>query len=194
MKLFSLVSVSAARARSNVRRPMTDASAQKATPFNYGSGHVRPNGAMDPGLVYDLTATDYLNFLCALGYNSTQVRTFSSKPFVCPSNPIRIEDLNYPSISVPYFHEWASVTRTVKNVGPPGTYKLRIKQPPGVEVSVIPSELEFSKVGEEKTFEVTLKAVKEVRVGYYVFGGLIWSDGTRYVRSPIVVGSGQKSV
>ncbi|PQQ01477.1 subtilisin-like protease SBT5.4 [Prunus yedoensis var. nudiflora] len=35
----------------------------KATPFAYGSGHIQPNKAMDPGLIYNLTTLDYLNFL-----------------------------------------------------------------------------------------------------------------------------------
>lgn len=151
-----------ARVRNKNGKALTDASAQRATPFNYGSGHVRLNRAMDPGLIYDLTTTDYLNFLCALGYNSTQIKTFSSEAFVCSSNLIRIENLNYPSISVPELSKWASVTRTVRNVGPPGAYKVRIKQPRGVAVVVEPTELEFSKVGEEKTFEVTLKAERNI--------------------------------
>jgi hypothetical protein len=32
---------------------------------------------MDPGLVYDLSVSDYLSFICALGYNETQVSMFS---------------------------------------------------------------------------------------------------------------------
>lgn len=39
-----------------------------ASPFDYGAGHVNPNNAIDPGLVYDTTIDDYLNFLCAWGY------------------------------------------------------------------------------------------------------------------------------
>jgi subtilisin family serine protease len=39
-----------------------------ATPFATGAGHVRPQLAMDPGLVYDASARDYVDFLCALNY------------------------------------------------------------------------------------------------------------------------------
>ncbi|KAL3652804.1 hypothetical protein CASFOL_002485 [Castilleja foliolosa] len=42
----------------NTRKPITDASHLQATPFNYGGGHVQPNRAMDPGLVYDLSTND----------------------------------------------------------------------------------------------------------------------------------------
>lgn len=49
----------------NTERPIREADMSKATPFAYGSGHARPNIAMDPGLVYDMDHQDYLNFLCA---------------------------------------------------------------------------------------------------------------------------------
>ncbi|XP_023520263.1 subtilisin-like protease SBT5.4 [Cucurbita pepo subsp. pepo] len=48
-----------------------------ATPFIYGSGHIRPTGAMDPGLVYDLSPNDYLEFLCASGYKEKNLRVFA---------------------------------------------------------------------------------------------------------------------
>ena len=73
---------------------------ERATPFNYGSGHIMPNEAMNPGLVYDLTKTDYLNFLCASGYNKTVLRLFTNTPYKCPEPAVSILDLNYPSIAV----------------------------------------------------------------------------------------------
>lgn len=46
--------------------------------FNYGkgeairwAGHVDPNGAIDPGLIYNADTEDYyISFLCAMGYSS----------------------------------------------------------------------------------------------------------------------------
>ncbi|KAJ8486430.1 hypothetical protein OPV22_018915 [Ensete ventricosum] len=110
---------------------------------------------MDPGLVYDLTTTDYLNFLCGLGYNSTQLAEFSS--YSCPSKPPRIKDLNYPSITIPDLSSSTKVTRVVKNVGSPGTYAVGVIEPRGISVTVSPVNLTFDEVGEEKKFEVTLK-------------------------------------
>lgn len=173
--------------RDNTHNPVTNASYIKATPFNYGSGHVRPNRAMDPGLIYDLTTTDYYDFLCAIGYDSAQIKKLSGESYVCPSNAIRLVDLNYPSISVPRLAGLTSVTRTVKNVGAPGTYIARVLEPEGVSVEVKPGKLEFSQVGEEKRFEVILKAKEGEGPSDYVFGSLIWSDGKHKVRSPIVV-------
>ena len=38
----------------------------EATTLAYGSGHIRPNLAMDSGLVYNMNEYDYLNLLCAI--------------------------------------------------------------------------------------------------------------------------------
>ncbi|KAF3321451.1 Subtilisin-like protease SBT5.3 [Carex littledalei] len=124
-----------------------------ATPFSYGSGHVNPNAAADPGLIYDLNATDYLNFLCSLGYNSTQLSSFQSG-YQCPSNSLAIKDLNYPSFSIYNLTGSVTVTRKVKNVGPAGTYNVTVEEPRGIRVKVEPGSLTFS-VGEEKKFNVT---------------------------------------
>ncbi|URE20068.1 Peptidase inhibitor I9 [Musa troglodytarum] len=176
-----------ARTRDNTRTPMKDANREKATPFDYGAGHVRPNRAMDPGLVYDITFTDYVHFLCSRGYNASSMAQFIGKRYACPSKTMRAEDLNYPSIAVPNLQKSFTVSRTVRNVGTPGTYNVRIKAPFGIDVSVKPQTLEFAKVEEEKTFHVRLRSRGEsVGVGY-VFGGLTWTDGTHYVRSPLVV-------
>ncbi|KAF8410903.1 hypothetical protein HHK36_003440 [Tetracentron sinense] len=179
--------MTSARARDNNMEPMLNGSFVKATPFSYGAGHVQPNRAMDPGLVYDLTVNDYLNFLCALGYNHTQISLFSNSSYTCPKSNISLTDFNYPSITIPKLSGSATVTRTVKNVGSPGTYAVRVRAPIGIRISVEPKRLKFERIGEEKTFKLTLKAKNSGAANEYVYGQLIWSDGEHYVRSPIVV-------
>ncbi|XP_017982587.1 PREDICTED: subtilisin-like protease SBT5.3 isoform X2 [Theobroma cacao] len=170
----------------NMKEPILNASNIKAGPFSYGAGHIQPNLAMDPGLVYDLAATDYLNFLCTLGYNETLISMFSQNPYKCPK-PISLANFNYPSIAVPNLVGSITVTRTVKNVGSPGTYRAQVQRPTGISVQVKPKKLKFKKVGEEKTFSVTLNVMKAHPVKEYVFGQLIWSDHVHHVSSPIVV-------
>ncbi|KAG6754846.1 hypothetical protein POTOM_040644 [Populus tomentosa] len=182
--LYSMI----ARTGSSARQPIADASAAVATPFNYGSGHLRPNRAMDPGLVYDLTTTDYLKFLCSIGYNATQLSIFIEEPYACPPKNISLLNFNYPSITVPNLSGNVTLTRTLKNVGTPGLYRVRVKKPDGILVKVEPASLKFSKLNEEKTFKVTLKAKDNWFDSSCVFGGLTWSDGVHHVRSPIVVG------
>lgn len=179
--------ICAAKTKSNSKKRILDADGQLATPFAYGAGHVNPNLAADPGLVYDTNMIDYLNFLCAHGYNSTFILEFSGVPYQCPEKA-SLAEFNYPSIAVPDLNGPVTVTRRVKNVGAPGTYTVKVKAPPKVLVVVEPSTLEFKKVGEEKKFMVTFKPVMNGLPKDYTFGHLTWSDSNgHHVKSPLVV-------
>lgn len=179
---------STARRRDNTKSPVLDGSFIKATPFSYGAGHIRPNRAMDPGLVYDLTVNDYLDFLCASGYNQTLLELFTETPYKCPKSASLL-DFNYPSITVTNLSRSVNVTRKLKNVGSPSTYVARVREPIGISVHVEPKILKFESIGEEKSFKLTVtKKTAGMGTEDYVFGVIIWSDGNHYVRSPIVVG------
>ena len=167
--------------------PLLSTSMERETPFAYGSGHVQPNRAMDPGLVYDLTTDDYLNFLCARGYNEVLLKVFSDKRHKCPMS-FTLADFNYPSIVVPNLSSKpVIVSRRVKNVGPPGTYNASVSAPAGVSILVKPTRLKFHRIGEEKKFKIILKPEVAGKPQDYVFGELEWSDGKHQVRSPIAV-------
>ncbi|KAL4336478.1 hypothetical protein AHAS_Ahas12G0014200 [Arachis hypogaea] len=173
--------------RDNKGEPILDGDFKAATPFEYGFGHVRPNRAMDPGLVYDTTIDDYLNFLCAIGYDQKGIKVFSGAlHHECPHG-MSVLDFNYPSITVPVLYGRVIVTRRVRNVGSPGTYVASFHNiPSGLSLSVNPNVLKFESVGEEKSFKVTIAVAKPGRA--IVFGDLIWSDGKHYVKTPITVG------
>ncbi|CAI8597884.1 unnamed protein product [Vicia faba] len=170
----------------NEAEPILNASFIQTTPFSYGAGHVQPNKAMDPGLVYDTTMNDYFNFLCTLGYNETERSLFSNATYHRHKN-FSLLNLNYPSITVPNLSGSVTVQRTLKNVGAPATYVVHVQNPNGITVSVKPSILEFKHVGEEKRFKVKLKTKKGKATKSYVFGKMTWSDGKHYVKSPLVV-------
>ncbi|KAJ8626733.1 hypothetical protein MRB53_020040 [Persea americana] len=171
----------------NSGKPLADASGNIAGPFNYGSGHLRPVHALDPGLVYDASYTDYLTYLCAT--TGTKVDT----SFKCPAHPISPTNLNHPSIAIPNLNGALTVERTVTNVGTGRSmYSVTITPPFGVSVEISPNVLAFSHVGEKKSFKVTLKAKSgnggaEENKGEYVFGSYEWRDGMHVVRSPMAV-------
>ncbi|KAL0534464.1 hypothetical protein IC582_028755 [Cucumis melo] len=182
--------MTSARIRDNTKKPMLDGGSPDlapATPFAYGSGHIRPTGAIDPGLVYDLSPNDYLEFLCASGYNEKTIQAFSDGPFKCPASA-SILNFNYPSIGVQNLTGSVTLTRKLKNVSTPGVYKARVMHPNGVKVLVKPKVLKFERVGEEKSFELIITG--DVPENQVVDGVLIWTDGKHFVRSPIVVSSG----
>ncbi|KAK7295275.1 hypothetical protein RJT34_18181 [Clitoria ternatea] len=175
-----------ASTRDNTNRRIRDAFAKKlADPFAYGSGHVQPNSAIDPGLVYDLSINDYLNFLCASGYDQQLISALNSnRTFIC-SGSHSITDLNYPSITLPNLDLNAvTVTRTVTNVGPPSTYFAKA-QLPGHNIIIIPSSLAFKRIGQKKKFKVIVQATSVTKRGKYHFGELLWTNGKHIVRSPI---------
>lgn len=194
----------------NDGNPIQDEAGAVATPFGYGSGHMDPVRALDPGLVYDTTLGDYTNFLCSLkptpttqdpvpslpvdlpmmGSLSPPVTSLllplfnaAGEPCKCSQGPYgRPEDLNYPSIAVPCLSGSATVKRRLKNVGgAPGKYKVTVTEPAGVKVMVVPSELEF-RGGEEKEFTVKLDmdVNAPAAASNYVFGSIVWSDADAY--------------
>ncbi|KAF0903132.1 hypothetical protein E2562_025719 [Oryza meyeriana var. granulata] len=169
-------------------KPILNSSLSPATPFSYGAGHVFPHRALDPGLVYDITADDYLDFLCSLGYNATSLELFNEAPYRCPDDPLDPLDLNYPSITVYDLAEPAAVRRRVRNVGPPATYTATVvREPEGVQVTVTPATLAFESTGEVRDFWVKFAVRDAAPAVDYAFGAIVWSDGNHQVRSPLVV-------
>lgn len=168
-----------------------------ATPYDTGSGELSTTASMQPGLVYETTAVDYLNFLCYYGYNISTIKTISkSVPanFTCPedSKLDLISTVNYPSIGISGYkgNENKTVSRTVTNVGGDGVavYTVSLETPPGFSIQVTPEKLQFTKDGEKLTYQVTVSA-GDGSLKKDVFGALTWSNAKYKVRSPIVISS-----
>ncbi|KAK8642547.1 hypothetical protein V6N13_011887 [Hibiscus sabdariffa] len=51
-----------------------------ATALDYGAGHINPSKAMDPGLIYDIDWQGYVDFLCGLGYNDSEMKAILRQP------------------------------------------------------------------------------------------------------------------
>ena len=146
-------------------------------PFAYGAGQVVPNSAVNPGLVYNSGFTQWLGFLCGTGQLNASY---------CPAIGIDPSDLNYPSISVAELAGTQTVTRTVTNVGPAGTYNVSVNGLAGVTVAVSPSSLTLAS-GESASYTVTFTTTASATIGAYTNGSLTWSDGVHNVTSPLVV-------
>ncbi|TVU32627.1 hypothetical protein EJB05_24367, partial [Eragrostis curvula] len=149
-----------------------------ADPFDFGGGHMNPDKAADPGLVYDIDTREYTKFFnCTLGPKND-----------CKSYAGQLYQLNLPSIAVPNLKGSVTVLRTVTNVGPAdATYHVVVEAPAGVDMSVEPSVLWFNGGSKTATFRVTIKAKQWVQGGY-TFGSLTWLDGDSHsVRIPVAV-------
>ncbi|XP_073126901.1 subtilisin-like protease SBT3 [Henckelia pumila] len=167
---------------------------QPATPLAMGAGHVDPNRALDPGLIYDANAQDYINLICALNFNSSQIKAITrSSSYNCSFQSL---DLNYPSF-IAYFNgnntksnvkEVQEFHRTVTNVGEENSvYVANLTAINGFKVSVSPDRLEFTKKYEKKSYKLSLEGPKLTNDSL-VYGFLTWVQvgGKHEVRSPIV--------
>ncbi|XP_077220139.1 subtilisin-like protease SBT1.7 [Tasmannia lanceolata] len=170
------------------------ATGKPATPFDIGSGHVNPQKALDPGLVYDISTDEYLSVLCALKYTPAQINIVSKKNFTCDATKnYSVSDLNYPSFAVPFTSggsgmSTAKYVRTLTNVGAPGTYKVSVSSvsDSSVKIVVDPMELSFSEQNEKKMYTVSFLS-SSMASGTSMYARLEWSDGKHIVGSPIAI-------
>ncbi|MCD9560002.1 hypothetical protein HAX54_018387 [Datura stramonium] len=175
------------------------ATGKPSTPFDHGAGHVDPVSALNPGLVYDINADDYLNFLCAIKYTPSQINSIARRNFTCDSSKkYSVTDLNYPSFAVSFTAESPAGTgsagsntikysRTLTNVGPAGTYKVTVSSPSSsVKIMVEPETLSFTQMNEKKLYTVTFTA-PSMSSTTDVFGRIEWSDGKHVVSSPVAI-------
>lgn len=176
----------------NTRHPLKDSSSDVPSgPYDHGAGHINPGKALDPGLVYDIQAQDYFEFLCKQKLTPMQLKVFAKySNRTCRHSIATPGDLNYPAISV-VFPEKASVSvltlrRTVTNVGAPvSNYRVVVSPFKGAFVNVEPRTLNFTKANQKLSFKVTFRT--KSRQTEPEFGGLVWKDGVHKVRSPVVI-------
>ncbi|KAL0710006.1 hypothetical protein Bca4012_016984 [Brassica carinata] len=164
-----------------------------STEFAYGSGHVDPIAALDPGLVYELGKEDHIAFLCGLNYTSDILKVISGETVTCSEeNKILQRNLNYPSMSAARSDNSSftvTFNRTVTNVGTPNsTYTSKVVAGHGSKLTIVvtPSVLSFKTVNEKQSFMVTVTG-SGLSSELPSSANLIWSDGRHKVRSPIVV-------
>ncbi|MBA0609778.1 hypothetical protein Godav_010717 [Gossypium davidsonii] len=112
-----------------------DAPRNQGAEFAYGSGHVNPVKAIDPGLVYDTVEGDNIRFLCSIGYDEGSIKIIAGNNTSCPKNSTKMlpRDFNYPTLTalVPAGKPFkVTFHRTVTNVAVArSTYNATIATP-----------------------------------------------------------------
>ncbi|VAH26258.1 unnamed protein product [Triticum turgidum subsp. durum] len=160
---------------------------RKAGVYDTGAGHVNPTRAADPGLLYDLSVTDYAGYICWLLGDSGLATIVRNSSLTCAKLPkVHAVQLNYPTITVSATSTPFTVKRTVTNVGPANsTFTAKVDAPRSLTVRVSPETLAFSKTGEKKTFSVSVSS-HGLGEELHVEGSLSWVSEKHVVRSPIV--------
>ncbi|KAG6534254.1 hypothetical protein ZIOFF_008140 [Zingiber officinale] len=174
-----------------VTKPMYPSAGQDQ--LSYGAGQLNPAKAVDPGLVYDAGANDYVQMLCDSGYNETMIRIVTGDSSSCSSSTSTgtARDLNYPSMALHVQSDKAFAAkflRTVTNVGSArrGKYKAEVRADRRLNVVVNPSKLRFSELNEKRQFTVSVSG-GPLPGNSTAPATVIWSDGKHLVRSVMVV-------
>ena len=155
-----------------------------AIPFDFGSGHIDPNKANDPGLVYDVTADEYDAFAC--GVASPDVTQPRCDALQTNGFSFAAADLNQPSVSVSGLTSTRTVTRRVTSVSDTSeTYNAELELPSGIGVQVTPASLTVGP-GQSATYDVTF-TYQSGPLEFYRFGSLTWVSNDHSVRSVLAV-------
>lgn len=136
----------------------------------------------------------YIQFLCREGYTGSSIAVLAGTKTINCSTLIPGQGhdaLNYPTFQLSLKSTQRPTTTTfrrrVTNVAHPvSVYNATIKAPPGVEITVTPTTLSFSRLLQKKSFKVVVKA-SPLPSGKMVSGSLAWIGARHVVRSPIVV-------
>jgi hypothetical protein len=154
-----------------------------ATPFDTGAGHIDPNRAIDPGLVYDSSYFEHAAYLCGLDpppFDPTDCTILLAAGF----SP-QARDVNVASIGVSELISGDAVPRRVTSVGAGGTYSATVQAPPGIDVVVEPSSLSLE-TGQTGEFSVRFER-RSAPLDTWAFGRVTWSDGSREVATPLAL-------
>ncbi|MDP2293400.1 MAG: S8 family serine peptidase [Actinomycetota bacterium] len=149
-------------------------------PFDFGAGHVEPNAAMNPGLVFDAGFNDWLGFLCGTQL-PTSFCTSAGVPVLDPSN------LNVPSVAIGDLAGSQTVTRKITNVsGAAATFTATTGGLSGLSVVVSPAVVALA-AGQSATVSITITNVT-APLNTYRNGDITWTSNAGHTaRIPTVV-------
>ncbi|XP_051142200.1 subtilisin-like protease SBT1.2 [Andrographis paniculata] len=179
----------------NQGKPVMDGD-KPAELFAVGAGHVNPERAINPGLIYDIQPDDYITHLCSLRYPSSDIFSITQRNVSCHDilQKNRGFSLNYPSFSVIFTtgDTRKRLRRQITNVGIPNSiYSLKMEAPRGVDVTVRPHCLIFNHTYQTLIYRVWFISKKKSKVKDTRFaqGHLTWVEttGSHRARSPISV-------
>lgn len=155
-----------------------------ANPFDFGAGHIVPNDAVDPGLIYDITDDEYDAFACGSG--SPALSTERCDALSALGFSFAGADLNLPSIAVARLAAQRTVTRRVTNVSDQSeVYSATVVAPPGINATVIPASLSLAP-GDSATFDITF-SFESGPLDLWRLGSLTWTGNAHTVYSPIAI-------
>ncbi len=151
--------------------------------FRQGAGHIRPNGAADPGLVYNSGFNDWLAFLCGATSNISPAYCSSLSGAGYSLDP---SDMNVASIAIGDMAGMQTIKRTVTNVGEKEKYNFSYTGLAGLTVVPSASSITLEK-DQSKSFSVTF-TTNGAALNTYAGGYITWTGSKGHVvRIPVVI-------
>ncbi|MBM4221545.1 MAG: hypothetical protein FJ170_06340, partial [Gammaproteobacteria bacterium] len=154
-----------------------------ADPFDFGAGHVVPNAAFAPGLVYDAGADDYDAFLC--GREQPRDSSVDCAGLAAAGHATDGSGLNLPTIATDDLVNEQVIRRRVTNVGEAAQFVASVEMPTTIGAEIVPSLLSLD-AGESADFEIRL-STEATTFDAWQFGALTWTSGATAVRSPLAI-------
>lgn len=150
-------------------------------PWAQGAGHVAPQAAINPGLVYDAGKADWVRYQCKV--NRPAVPAADCSTFGTLDETY---NLNLPSITAgSIYTNGVTVTRRVTNVGGAAAVYTAAANVPNFTTVVTPNTLTLNP-GETKSFTVKITPTASAAANVWSFGSLSWTDSAGHVvRSPV---------
>jgi hypothetical protein len=151
--------------------------------FRQGAGHIDPNKAADPGLVYNAGWNNWLAFLCGTTNGIAPATCDLLKSMGYSLDP---SDLNVASIAIGALAGEQTVSVRVTNVETEtATYTASTDGLVGLGVEIKPSEITLAP-GKSASFTVKFTE-EDAPLNAYVGGYLYWRSDAHDVRIPIVI-------
>ncbi|KAL7204110.1 hypothetical protein ACSBR2_017223 [Camellia fascicularis] len=143
-------------------RPISSSNFQQlGTQLDFDIGHISPQLATDPGLIFDIDGMDYIDFLCTLNYPTSQLYKIVGEQVICEEPAFhQVSRLNYPSFST-IFNKlrraarlWSTMTHVAESRE---TYTLTVvNSNSDIMIYVAPKQLQFTRVGEKKSYSIEM--------------------------------------
>ena len=155
-----------------------------ANPFDFGAGHIDPNRAVDPGLVYEVMNDEFDAYAC--GIASPAIDQLRCDDLAAAGFSFEASNLNQPAIALSRLTNTRTIRRRVTNVGElQESYQVEVSPPVGITVSVSPASITLSP-GQSMSFDVTF-VYESGPLDLWRFGSITWRSADHSVRSVLAV-------
>ncbi len=159
--------------------PISNDTGSPGSPFGYGAGLMQARPSLEPGLVYDSSYAEWLQFVCGSGL-------VGSTSAFCANGKIDPSDLNYPTIAIGDLAGRQTVRRNVTNVTKKAeTYVASVEGLAGLGVTVTPRVITVQP-GSVASFTVTFEQ-QTAPLDQYSFGKLTWMSPKHTVSSVLAI-------